>query len=89
MHTTKAHTHMRVGPSSPPSTTTPSRWSNVQARPEHSTGQTGLKNQGFLGRENHAHARPMGRVRPQFSGQARDWVGHPCILLCKTTKNNI
>jgi hypothetical protein len=29
------------------------------------------KNPGFSGRENPTHDRPMGRIEPQFSGQAR------------------
>jgi hypothetical protein len=58
-------------------------------RPEHFTGRAGFgpgkKKPSFSGRENPSHGHPMGRVGPQFSGQA--WAGRLRILHCKITNN--
>jgi hypothetical protein len=49
----------------------------LTGRPEHFTDRAGFgpgqKKPSFSGRENPSHARPMGRVGPQFSGRA--WAG--------------
>jgi hypothetical protein len=41
-----------------------------KSRPEHFTGRAGSKKPGFLGRENHAHDRPVSFVdRPDTDRQ--------------------